>query len=226
METFKVIGIGLATNGTLLALFIIIFKKCFDAWLSKSTEIHLKKIELENNKNLYSYGKIFDEQAAIIKEIYSDITVIFGNIQHLLYHFNLLENNPELFDHLRIPKNGDGPKWDKYLKATLSESREEKIAKKTSELASTTTRKIQSNKIFFPKHIANELEVLSTLGFFIASQFKNVTYRDPETFETPIANEVIETWKQAIETSRTTLPILEDMFRKHLRIEETEKNDV
>ncbi len=218
---WETIGITVLTNGGLVALLIFVFKKSFEALLAKSVALYSKKIELENNKIIHSYGKIFDEQASVIKDIYSDLVSIHSDNQYLIYHFNLLENHPEFFEDKRIPANGDPIKWEKYLRATLTESREDRLAKDNCNKAKQTLLKIRVNRIFFPRHVADELDRFVQLALFISSQFENVSYRDPHNFEPVIANEVIETWKKVIEAANRLFPELEDLFRKHLRIEET-----
>jgi len=76
----------------------------------------------------------------------------------------------------------------------------------------------RKKRIFFSKDIADEIERLMNLVLFIASQFKDVTCRDPENFEPVVAQKVIDTWTKAVHVTNELFPVLEDTFRKHIGI--------
>ena len=63
------IAISIITNGTLLGLFIWVFKRLFDNALTKRVEMFKKELELINKKNFYQYSKFYDEQAQAIKDV-------------------------------------------------------------------------------------------------------------------------------------------------------------
>lgn len=218
-DVFTAIIISVFTNGGVLALFIWVFKILFEKSLEKKTKIIEKEIDLLNKKNLYQFSKIYDEQAQVIKDTYSELVTMMEQVTYLTYYSNLLEGHPELFDHLRIPEDGNPIKWKRYLDASLSERKEDLKAKELKEITVSALNNFKKRRIYFSKIIADEIERLMSLILFIASEFTNVTYRDPKYFEPMIAEEVISHWKKSIQVSNQLFPILEYEFRKHLGIE-------
>jgi len=137
-------------------------------------------------------------------------------VGYLVFHYNLLDNHPELFEQYRIPKDGNSVKWDRYLKTTLSQKKEDVKAKELADQVSISLSEFRKRRIYFSKEIANEIERLMNLVLFIASEYKNVTYRDPEKFEPVVAGEVIETWTNAVHVIQDLFPVLEETFRKYI----------
>jgi hypothetical protein len=82
----------------------------------------------------------------VIKEVCSDLISIYRRTSYLLYHFNLLETTPELFENRKIPKDGDPIKWEWYLKATMSESQEDILAKDLYKAAKDIAQKVQTKR--------------------------------------------------------------------------------
>jgi hypothetical protein len=88
------IAISIITNGTLLGLFIWVFKRLFDNALTKRAEMFKKELELINKKNFYQFSKLYDEQAQVINEVYADLVDMLDKVQYLVYRYKLLEEHP------------------------------------------------------------------------------------------------------------------------------------
>jgi len=219
-DILTTIAISVVTNGTVLGLFIWIFKKLFESALTKRTELFKQEIELINKKNFYQFSKLYDEQAQVINEVFADLIGMLDKIHSLVYHFKLLEEQTELFEQYRIPKDGDPTKWDRYFKATLGEKNEEVKSKEIYKQASTAFDEFRKKRIYFSRNTADAIERLMYLIWFIAYKFKDVSYRDPCNFEPVVAKELIETWRNAVVVSQELFPVLEESFRKHIGVNE------
>ena len=217
-ELAKTIGIAVITNATVLGLFIWVFKKLFEASLTQRTKAFQAEIELLNKKNFHQYSKLYDEQAQNIGIVYSDLVKMADQASYLAYHYNLLEKHPELLEQYLIPKDGDPIKWDRYHNAVLTEKHEDIKAKELSEHASISLRQFREKRIYFKKEVAKKIEHYINLILYVASQFSNVTYRDPDEFNPVVASEVIDTWVKAVNISNSLFPALEETFRVHLGI--------
>lgn len=217
-DLLTTIGVAIVTNGAVLGLFVFVFKKLFEASLNKRTEVFKSEIELINKKNYYQFSKLFDEQAQNVKQVYSDLVYMSYQTGYLLFHYNLLEEHPELFEQYIRPKDSDPIKWRNYYKVALSEKQEDIKAQELKEFASKALDNFRRKRIFFHKNIANEIERYIDLILFISSQFKNVTYRDPEDFQPVVNEEVIKTWIKAVNASHQIFPVLEGTFRSYLGI--------
>lgn len=214
------IAISIVTNGTLLGLFIWVFKRLFDSALTKRAELFKQELELIHKKDFYQYSKLYDEQAQVIKEVYAGLVDMLDKINYLVYRYYLLEKHPELFEHYLRPKDGDPIKWDMYLKATLRKKREDIKANEISEQASKDFGELRKKRIYFSKNTADEIERLINLILFISDSFPSVSYRDPDKFEPVVAEELIETWRNAVIVSQGLFPVLEESFRKHIGVNE------
>jgi hypothetical protein len=217
-DIWKTISISIITNGTLLGLFIWVFKRLFDSALNKRGELYKQEIDLINKKNFYQFSKIYDEQAQIIKGVYTDLVYMFDYINYMANHLNLLEKHPELFIKYQIPKDTDPVKMEQYLRSTLI-GREEDV--KSKDILNRTLKSIndfKNNRIYFSIDVAGKIEGLLNLILFIASRFKDVSYRDPSNFEPIVAEELIESWHKSIILSRQLFPALEEAFRKHVGV--------
>jgi len=217
-EVLRTILISTITNGTVLALFVWVFKQLFDASLKRRTELFIKEIELINKKHYYQFSKLYDEQAQVIKEVYAELVHMSDQVAYLGYHYNLIETHPELFEQYRTPKDGDPIKWEKYLRATITEKIEEIKAKELANYASNVLSKFKKKRIYFSEDIAEKIERLITLILFIASEFQNVIYRDSDDFKPVIADEVIKLWTSSIQVTNELFPVLEKLFREHLTV--------
>ena len=135
-EVLKTITISVITNGAVLGLFIWVFKRLFESSLSRRTELFRREIELINQKSFYQYSKLYDEQAQTVKGVYAELVHMTDQVGYLVFHYNLLEDHPELFEQYKVPKDGNQQKWDRYLIATLSEKKEDVKAKKLADTVS------------------------------------------------------------------------------------------
>ena len=187
-------------------------------------EVYKKETEYLQKKNYLRFSKLHEERANVIKDLYSTLVTSFDSVSYLVFHLNLLDNCPEFLDHLRIPKDNDRVKWERYLKNSISESKEESLAKDTSNELRGEFSRFRTNRIYFERDISEEIEKCLQLLIFIASHFSDVSYRDPETSKPTVNKLVIETWKQAITDTNSLFPILEDKFRDELGIKEEKHN--
>jgi hypothetical protein len=217
-EIFKTIIIAVITNGSILALFIWVFKRCFDSLLNKRIEAYKMELDLANKKQIHQFSKIYDEQAEVVKAAYGKLIYLYDQMAFLAYHYNMVEQHPELFEDYRIPRDGDPIKWDRYLKTTLTKKTEDVQAEELVKLTSTTLTDFRRNRIYFRVEIANEIERFIYLISLIASHFKDVTYRDPRDFQPVIAEEVIKIWKDAVKAANELFPVIENSFREHIGI--------
>lgn len=216
VELLKTIAIGIVTNGAVLALFIWVFKVVFEKSLDKQAKLHEKELELRHKKSFHRFSKVFDEQAATLRDIYAQLVELNDRAAYLAYHYQLYEGHPELLERYRIPEAGGVAEWDRYLKATLSEKPEEARAEELTKAASQALKEFRPRRIYLSPTTANEIERLMNLFLVVGSEFRNVNYRYPHTLEQVIAPEIIDVWKQALLASQALFPQLEEQFRQHL----------
>ena len=212
------ISISVITNGTLLGLFIWVFKRLFESALTKRTELFKQELELINKKNFYQYSKLYDEQAQVVKEVYADLIDLSGKANYLVHHYKLIEKHPELYEHRLIPKDGDPIKWDLYWKSLLKKKDEEIKVREIYGQAAKAHGEFKKKRIYFQKDMADEIERLIYLIWFISHFFEDVSCRDPYKFEPVVADEIIGTWLKAVKVAEELLPLLEEYFRKHIGI--------
>ncbi len=218
-ELLKTITIAIVTNGTVLGLFIWVFKMLFEKSLTLRAKAFQAEIELINKKNFHQYSKIFDEQAKTIGDVYSDLVQLSDQSAYLANHFRLQEQHPELFEEYLIPKDGDPLKWERYYKAVATEKREDIKAKELSEHASVSLNKFRTKRIYFKKEIASKIEHYIYLVLFVASNFKNISYRDTKDFKPVVADEVVKLWIETVNIAHELFPVIEETFRTHLGVE-------
>jgi hypothetical protein len=211
------IAISIITNGTLLGLFIWVFKRLFDNALTKRAEMLKKELELINKKNFYQYSKFYDEQAQAIKDVYADLVDMVGQVDYIAYRVKLIEEHPDLFEHYLMPKNGDPLKWERYYES-CTPTNEEVKSKELSKIASEAIKEFRKKRIYFAKHTADEIDRLIFSIWFIADNFKNVSFRDPYNFKPVVNQELIEIWHNAVILVVKLFPELEESFRKHIGI--------
>ena len=216
-ELLETIGIAVVTNGSVLALFIWVFKIAFEKSLDKRAKLYERELELQHKKSFHQFSKVYDEQAATLADVYAQLTGLNDQAAYLAYHYQLFEQHPELLERYRTPETGGAAEWDRYLKSALSikpeDVRAEELVKAASEAL---IRRFRTRRIYLPGRTANNVERLMQLFLFVGSEFPNVSYRDPRTLKQVIAPEVIEAWKQALSASQALFPELEDQFRQHL----------
>lgn len=216
MEVLQTITIAVLTNGAVLALFIWVFKAAFEKALDKRATLYEKELELQHKKSFHRFSKVFDEQAATLRDIYAQLVELNDRAAELAFHYQLYEEHPELLEQYRIPETGGAAEWDRYLKNTLSEKPENVRADEFAKAASLALKQFRPRRIYLSPATANEAERLMNLFLFVGSEFRNVNYRDPHTLEQVIAPEVIHAWKRALLASQALFPQLEKQFRQHL----------
>lgn len=216
VELLQTILIAVVTNGAVLALFIWVFKVAFEKALDKRAKLYEKELDLQHKKSFHRFSKIFDEQAATLRDVYAQLVGLNDQAADLAFHYRLYEQHPELLEQYRIPETGGAAEWDRYLKSTLSEKPENVRAAEFAKAASRALKEFRPRRVYLSQVTANEVERLMNLFLFVASEFKNVNYRDPHTLEQVIAPEVIDAWKRALLASQTLFPQLEEQFRLHL----------
>jgi hypothetical protein len=215
-ELLQTIIVAVVTNGSVLALFLGVFKIAFEKALDKRAKLYERELELQHKKSFRQFSKIYDEQAMTLSDVYAQLVALDGQAAYLAYHYRLFEQNPELLEQYRVPKTGDPMAWERYLKQVLSAKPEDARAEELIKAASESLNKFRQRRIYLPRATANEVERLISLYLFIGSEFRNVSYRDRHTLKQVIASEVIEAWKQALAVSQALLPQLEEQFRQHL----------
>jgi hypothetical protein len=216
------IAISIITNGTLLGLFIWVFKRLFDSALTKRAEMFKQEIALINKKNFYQYSKFYDEQVQAIKDVYGDLVDMVGQVDYIAYRVKLIEEHPELFEHYLMPKNGDPFKWERYYES-FNPTNEEIKSKELSKKASAAIKDFRKKRIYFARYIADEIDRLIFSIWFIADNFKSVSFRDPYNFEPGVNQELIETWHNAIILISKLFPELEESFREHIIVNDLKK---
>ncbi len=215
-DLLATIVVAVVTNGTVLALFLWVFKVVFEKVLDKRAKLYERELELQHKKAFHQFSKVFDEQAEALRDIYSQLVGLNDQAAYLAFHYRFYEQHPELLERYRIPHAGDSHAWERYLKATLSEKPEERKADELSNAASRALSEFRPRRIYLPAATANEVERLISLFLFVGSEFRNVSYRDPHDLQQIVAPEVIDTWKQALAVSQALFPQLEEQFRRHL----------
>ena len=73
-ELLTTIVVAVVTNGTVLALFIWVFKVAFEKALDRRVKLYEREIELQHKKTFHQFSKIYDEQAAALRDIYAAAT--------------------------------------------------------------------------------------------------------------------------------------------------------
>ena len=215
-ELLQTIVVSVITNGTVLALFIWVFKTAFDKALDKRAKLYERELELQHKKSFHQFSKIYDEQAAAIREIYKQLVALNDAAASIAYHYNLYEQHPELLERHRMPQNGGSAEWNRYLKNVVSDQPEELDAQELAKAAARALKEFRPNRIYLPPATADEVERLLKLFIFVGSRFKDVNSRDPKTLEQIIAPQVIDTWKGVLSASQQLFPQLESQFREHL----------
>jgi len=215
-ELLQTIAVAVVTNGSVLALFVWVFKVAFEKALDKRAKLYERELELQHKKSFHQFSKIYDEQAATLSDVYAQLVALDEQAAYLAYHYRLFDQHPELLEQYRIPKTGDPVAWDRYFKSALSTKPEDARAEELVKAASDSLRTFRQRRIYLPHATANEVERLMSLLLFVGSEFHNVSYRDPRTLEQVIAPQVIDAWKQALSASQALLPELEEQFRQHL----------
>lgn len=215
-ELLQTIAVSVLTNGTVLALFIWVFKTAFDKVLDKRTKIYERELELQHKKSFHQFSKIYDEQAAAIREIYKQLVELNDVAASLAYHYNLYEQYPELLERYRLPQTGGSAEWNRYLTNILPDQPEELQAQELATAAARALKEFRPNRIYLPTETGDEVERLLKLFLFVGSRFKDVNFRDPKTLEQIIAPQVIDTWKGVLSASQLLFPQLENQFREHL----------
>ena len=216
IDLLQTITVAVVTNGSVLALFVWVFKIAFEKALDKRAKLYERELELQHKKSFHQFSKVYDEQAAALSDIYAELVALDGQAAYLAYHYRLFDQNPELLEQYRIPKTGDPMAWERYFKNVLSTKPEDTRADELAKAASESLRRFRPRRIYLPPTTAASVERLMSLFLFIGSEFRNVTYRDPHTLQQVIAPRVIEVWKEAVSASQTLLPQLEEQFRQHL----------
>ena len=215
-ELLQTIIVAVVTNGSVLALFVWVFKIAFEKALDKRAKLYERELELQHKKSFHQFSKVYDEQAATLSDVYAQLVALDGQAAHLAYHYRLFEQNPELLEQYRVPTTGYPMAWERYFKHVLSAKPEDARAEELVTAASDSLRRFRQRRIYLSRATANDVERLMSLFLFIGSEFRNVSYRDPHTLEQVIAPHVIELWKQALSVRQALLPQLEEQFRQHL----------
>lgn len=212
-ELLTTIVVAVVTNGTVLALFIWVFKVAFEKALDRRVKLYEREIELQHKKTFHQFSKIYDEQAAALRDIYAALSSLYNQAAHLGFHYHFYNEHPELLEKYRVPGTGGTATWDRYYKATLSEKPEELRASTLIEAASSALSEFRPKRIYFSAATADEIERLLDLLLYVGSSFSNINYRDPHTLQPVVAPEVVDTWVGVLTACQTLFPQLEDQFR-------------
>jgi hypothetical protein len=215
-ELLQTIGISVITNGSVLALFVWVFKVAFEKALDQRAKLYEKELELQHKKTFHQFSKVYDEQAATLGDIYAELVELNDKAAYLAYRYHLYEAHPELLERFRLPKTGGAAEWERYLKAMLSQQPEDVKAEELADAASQALKAFRGRRIYLPAETASEVERLMNMFMLIGSYFSDVNQRNPETLKQLLAPEVIEAWKNTVSTSQALFPQLEEQFRKHL----------
>ena len=215
-ELLQTIAIAVITNGSVLALFIWVFKVVFEKALDKRAKLFELELSLQHKKSFHQFSKTYDEQAATLRDIYAQLVGLNDQAAYLAFHLHFYEQHPELLEAYRVPSTGGAKEWERYLKTSLAAKTEDTKAGELATAASVALKAFRPRRIYLPPETANEVERLMNLFAFVGAHFHSVNYRDPHTLEQVIAPEVIETWKRAITASQALFPQLEQQFREHL----------
>lgn len=212
-DLLTTIAVAVVTNGAVLALFVWVFKVAFEKTLDKRVKLYERELELQHKKSFHQFSKIYDEQAAALRDIYAVLCSLYSQAAHLGFHYNFYNEHPELLEKYRVPKTGDAAAWDRYYKATLSEKPEEVRASALAEAASSALSEFRPKRIYLSAATADETERLLNLLLYVGSSFSNINYRDPHTLRPVVAKEVVDTWVRVLAACQTLFPQLEDQFR-------------
>ncbi len=217
-ELATTIVVSVVTNGTVLGLFIWVFKKLFETALQKRSEAYRAEIDLINKKNFHQYSRVFDLQAETIASVYANLSGIAQEVEYLAFTFHFQEKHPELFQISALPEDGNPREWKRFFEVGLAEKERFAKAEELSDRAIKSLHQFRAKRIYFRESVANEIERYLVLAHQVGSGFANVAYRDPDENEPVVSEEVINIWKQAASTSNELFPELEGEFRKHLGI--------
>lgn len=215
-ELLQTIMVAVVTNSSVLGIFLWVFKVAFEKALDKRAKLYERELELQHRKTFYQFSKVYDEQAVTLRDVYAQLVELNEKAAYLAYHYQLHEQHPELLERFRLPQSGSATEWDRYLRSSLATKPEDVKAEELSRAASEALKVFRLRRIYLPAATASEVERLMSLFMFIGSEFTNISYRDPETLQQPIAPEVIETWKKVVTASQALFPQLEEQFRQHL----------
>lgn len=215
-DLLSTITVAVLTNGSVLALFLWVFKVAFEKALDKRAKLFEKELELEHKKNFHQFSKLYDEQAGVLRDVYAQLVELNDMSSYLAFKYNFYEQNPQLLEQYRLPKTGGAAEWDHYLRSQLSTKPEDEKAEALVKAASLAFTAFRPKRIYLPPATADEVERLINLFGVIGSHFQSVSYRDPETQEQVVAPEVIETWKKVVAATKRLFPQLEEQFRQHL----------
>jgi len=215
-DLLQTVAIAVFTNGSVLALFIWVFKVAFEKALDTRAKLYEREIELQHKKTFHQFSKIYDEQATTLRDVYSQLVELNDHAAYLAFHSQFYEQHPELLESLRVPEAGGAKEWERYLKNTLATKPEELKAEELTKAASAALKAFRPRRIYLPLSTASEVERLMNLFLLVGSQFRNVNYRDPDTLQQIVAPEVIDTWKRVLSASQELFPKLEEQFREHL----------
>ena len=220
-DILKTIWISVITNGALLALFVYVFKQLFENSLKRRTELSLRELELANRKNYYQFSKLYDEQASVIKDVYTDLAYMFGQVKDLVYSYSRIESEPQIYKQY-LPTYGSEDIWCEYKKKFLEERKNDTKAEVLYKFVKESSDRFKIKKIYFQKTIVDEIEKLYHLITFIAFQYKNISYRASDDLKAPLAKEVYDVWTTAVAIVYKLFPVLEELFRNHLGIDKEE----
>jgi len=210
------IVVAVISNGTVLALFIWVFKVAFEKALDKHVKLSERKLELQHKKTFHKFSKIYDEQAAALRDTYAVLCSLYSQAAHLGFHHHFYNDHPELLEKYRVPQTGDATAWTRYQEATLSEKPEEVMASSLTHAASRALAEFRPKRIYLSAATADEIERLLNLLLYVGSSFSNINYRDIHTLQPVVAQEVVDTWVRALTACQTLFPRLEDQFRNLL----------
>ena len=64
-DLLSTIVVAVVTNGSVLALFLWVFKVSFKKALDRRIKLSEKELELQHKKNFHQFSKLYDEQASV-----------------------------------------------------------------------------------------------------------------------------------------------------------------
>lgn len=73
-ELLITIVVAVVSNGAVLALFIWVFKVAFEKALDKRAKLYELELDLQHKKTFHQFSKIYDEQAAALRDIYAQLS--------------------------------------------------------------------------------------------------------------------------------------------------------
>ncbi|GAB3473686.1 hypothetical protein [Polaromonas eurypsychrophila] len=131
-------------------------------------------------------------------------------------HYQLVDRRPQLLERYRTPETGDARAWERFLSASLAEKSDNIKADALSKEASQVLTDFRRKRIYLSSGTAGEVERLMNLFLYVGSEFRNISYRNPDNLRQVVEPEVIEVRKRALEASQNLFPVLESQFRRHL----------